>query len=316
MNQQFALRRNFNPRPPCGGRLQKQFVNNLIAAISIHAPRAGGDYPACCRGSSWPNHFNPRPPCGGRQRLVYLISLYHLNFNPRPPCGGRLAWPHLRLYSFHFNPRPPCGGRQRGLEYRERKIRFQSTPPVRGATGIMSCGVWVTGISIHAPRAGGDPAAFFIMSAHGAISIHAPRAGGDGACAAARLRLMHFNPRPPCGGRLLFRTVQRGIIQFQSTPPVRGATFPVRYMFLQYSRFQSTPPVRGATTATAPTGQARRYFNPRPPCGGRRIKYNNNDGRKNFNPRPPCGGRRGRPVTSPATKNFNPRPPCGGRPEI
>ncbi len=79
------------------------------------------------------------------------------------------------------------------------------------------------------------------------------------------------------------------------------------------------------------------YFNPRPPCGGRRpacslhpratrisihVPRVEDDGGENggvlsrvdFNPRPPCGGRqlREQPQDLPMT-DFNPRPPCGGR---
>ena len=35
---------HFNPRPPCGGRLKWQEAVNDANAISIHAPRAGGDW--------------------------------------------------------------------------------------------------------------------------------------------------------------------------------------------------------------------------------------------------------------------------------
>ena len=78
---------------------------------------------------------------------------------------------------------------------------FQSTPPVRGATFEPVLSVCRLGISIHAPRAGGD-SGFYNMDCmdgifqstppvRGAtlchselseaieISIHAPRAGGD-----------------------------------------------------------------------------------------------------------------------------------------
>ena len=33
----------FNPRPPRGGRLPRMFVTILLLVISIHAPREGGD---------------------------------------------------------------------------------------------------------------------------------------------------------------------------------------------------------------------------------------------------------------------------------
>ena len=34
---------DFNPRPPCGGRLCAELGINISDRISIHAPRAGGD---------------------------------------------------------------------------------------------------------------------------------------------------------------------------------------------------------------------------------------------------------------------------------
>ena len=59
--------------------------------------------------------------------------------------------------------------------------------------------------------------------------------------------------------------------EFQSTPPVWGATWspacPGRVQ-----RFQSTPPVWGATSPLVWSENSRSYFNPRPPCGGRRDK--------------------------------------------
>ena len=104
---------DFNPRPPCGGRL---YYSNFAANAE---------------------HFNPRPPCGGRLFPYDLVNAVSKNFNPRPPCGGRPlltatgrltrlfqstspVWrttlrtvrPHM-LYD-DFNPRPPCGGRHAG----------------------------------------------------------------------------------------------------------------------------------------------------------------------------------------------------------
>ena len=110
---------DFNPRPPCGGRLPR--------------PRAG---------SLWTN-FNPRPPCGGRHSrpsTFHVIELFQStppvrgatpratrslprtsNFNPRPPCGGRPAPWREGTRSRYFNPRPPCGGRPRGPHRPDRK---------------------------------------------------------------------------------------------------------------------------------------------------------------------------------------------------
>ena len=78
---------------------------------------------------------------------------------------------------------------------------FQSTPPARGATTYSQEQYDNPGISIHAPREGGDAERLSpIPSA--SISIHAPREGGD----------------------IRHSVVVRIQEAFQSTPPARGAT--------------------------------------------------------------------------------------------
>ena len=58
------------------------------------------------------------------------------------------------------------------------------------------------GISIHAPREGGD--GFYVISFRVVvISIHAPREGGDAIRRSLTAIKENFNPRPPRGGRLL-----------------------------------------------------------------------------------------------------------------
>ena len=59
----------------------------------------------------------------------------------------------------------------------------------------------------------------------GGISIHAPREGGDCSAAATRCSPAYFNPRPPRGGRLYAHDIELLVIRFQSTPPARGATY-------------------------------------------------------------------------------------------
>ena len=127
-----------------------------------------------------PKHFNPRPPRGGRPSRLSRQRWPTMNFNPRPPRGGR---------------RPINGNGIGG-------VLFQSTPPARGATTAATKQFCIIGISIHAPREGGDTKQFYIIGkgrifqstppARGAtsladfisknrgISIHAPREGGDG----------------------------------------------------------------------------------------------------------------------------------------
>ena len=79
-------------------------------------------------------------------------------------------------------------------------------------------------ISIHAPRAGSDGLQNHEAAARVAISIHAPRAGSD--CNTGAALFMFY--------------------EFQSTLPVRGATF-LYEADGEDAEFQSTLPVRGAT---------------------------------------------------------------------
>ncbi len=56
-----------------------------------------------------------------------------------------------------------------------------------------------------------------------------------------------------------------------------------------------------------------RYFNPLPPCGGRRRLQPHCLWQLYFNPLPPCGGRRDSAEVGKRGAYFNPLPPCGGR---
>ena len=100
-------------------------------------------------------------------------------------------------------------------------------------------------ISIHAPRVGSDTICT-ASSVSGHISIHAPRVGSDLWRCKCDCGNENFNPRSPCGERLLGGL--RGC-------PVEG--------------FQSTLPVWGATHTPLSRVIFASYFNPRSPCGER-----------------------------------------------
>ena len=214
--------RNFNPRSPCGERLERMVTHRDMA-----------------------QDFNPRSPCGERRQQDAPCK-GKIYFNPRSPCGERPA----RNAGYHsgncdFNPRSPCGERRAALTQGYAVLRFQSTLPVRGATVHISQPSYTNIISIHAPRAGSDYD-FGKSNIVEDISIHAPRAGSDMHGRAGRSPSRHFNPRSPCGERLAHSNCMASVIRFQSTLPVRGATI-AKCLLQSPGQFQSTLPVRGAT---------------------------------------------------------------------
>ena len=124
-----------------------------------------------------------------------------------------------------------------------------------------------------------------------------------------------FNPRPPCGGRRFGRGFFIALLYKISIHAPRAGGDSQHYINPEIvAEFQSTPPVRGATREKRPPPAGQAYFNPRPPCGGRRNNVRRRCPISHFNPRPPCGGRRpGLIRRTPCCRHFNPRPPCGGR---
>ena len=74
------------------------------------------------------------------------------------------------------------------------------------------------------------------------LTLHHTRRGEQ-----ARRVWTDFNPRPPRGGRQRPSTTAMRPLEFQSTPPARGATAALSPRGHLFCTFQSTPPARGAT---------------------------------------------------------------------
>ena len=137
--------------------------------------------------------------------------------------------------------------------------------------------------------------------------------GSDAEEAPEKLYSEDFNPRSPCGERLLFPAALVSCLLFQSTLPVWGATlFPhgqhgdksnfnprspcgERLVGLTALRkrltFQSTLPVWGATGYVCKSLIGCLDFNPRSPCGERLTAGKLLGQALYFNPRSPCGER-------------------------
>ena len=240
----------------------------METTISIHAPRAGSDLTGMSDPEKWIRFQSTLPVRGATSfsRAAFAGSCY---FNPRSPCGERRGAGRRirgnRLISIHA---PRAGSDIQKLAFLSDSLGFQSTLPVRGATQRQKNRWELFYISIHAPRAGSDDE---------------PRAG--------RGVPRDFNPRSPCGERPLSGRRWPRRWRFQSTLPVRGATFSSARLHLQ-AAISIHAPRAGSDPAHAGLRLAGRNFNPRSPCGERRaamvllIRSTHH-----FNPRSPCGER-------------------------
>ena len=100
---------HFNPRTPCGVRLEATKRHVAEQAFQSTHPLRGATTFYCKRSYLWHN-FNPRTPCGVRLMSAGLEAVQR-NFNPRTPCGVRPAGAEGALTALDFNPRTPCGVR-------------------------------------------------------------------------------------------------------------------------------------------------------------------------------------------------------------
>ena len=219
-----GLSGHFNPRAPCGARLDRLMeLREQIVEISTHAPLAGRD----SRGLKKPRRsgfisthaplagrdftldlsvtatgISTHAPLAGRDLQDAVLRCLHPDFNPRAPCGAR---PPRRSgctgAGHHFNPRAPCGARRGKMRDNVHPGEFQPTRPLRGATD--------------------DEVRRGVVEE---ISTHAPLAGRDGAAAIEAAGSAEFQPTRPLRGATQKKFSDFNGKVFQPTRPLRGAT--------------------------------------------------------------------------------------------
>ena len=154
--------------------------------------------------------------------ITNFLGLLH--FNPRPPRGGRLRLSTCEVQAQEISIHAPREGGDNKISTNTDNIAISIHAPREGGDFIRDCRKkYGDIISIHAPREGGDLVPFAFRKFF-VISIHAPREGGDPLRGFVHVRIMHFNPRPPRGGRHHHINDSAEWKKFQSTPPARGAT--------------------------------------------------------------------------------------------
>ena len=123
------------------------------------------------------------------------------------------------------------------------------------------------------------------------ISIHAPLAGSDQTQCLHNLCRRDFNPRSPCGERLLRRSFQDSFSLFQSTLPLRGAT-PIGFRLNPVEIISIHAPLAGSDTENHYHNCHCNISIHAPLAGSDYIALGSALESTNFNPRSPCGERR------------------------
>ena len=123
------------------------------------------------------------------------------------------------------------------------------------------------------------------------ISIHAPHAGSDRNGVGFTVDGGDFNPRSPCGERPLLERRGAVLQLFQSTLPMRGATFVVSDLFF-YVLISIHAPHAGSDVRAFFSSWASLISIHAPHAGSDCPGFSNIGFNQYFNPRSPCGERR------------------------
>ena len=166
-----------------------------------------------------------------------------------------------------FNPRSPCGERPTIDTTVTDGSIFQSTLPMRGATSRCRIKANDGAISIHAPHAGSDPTVEFSEEYFRFQSTLPMRGATQGAAQEGRDN-PDFNPRSPCGERLLLPSNPILTSYFNPRSPCgeRPGTVNASAGTVVISIHA---PHAGSDVKLSKPMLARLNFNPRSPCGER-----------------------------------------------
>ena len=124
------------------------------------------------------------------------------------------------------------------------------------------------------------------------ISIHAPHAGRDGVNIKIIDKLILFqSTRPMRGATFRLVTGSLKLMLFQSTRPMRGATSSETVPKRNTETFQSTRPMRGATATSVRVFSFSKFQSTRPMRGATSVFVCSVTLLADFNPRAPCGAR-------------------------
>ena len=280
--------------------------------ISIHAPRVGRDRRRWARMRHRRRFQSTRPVWGAtaigiQAARVEAISIHAPRVGRDPIAANPSTTAPISIHA------PRVGRDEHAVVIIRIHCPFQSTRPVWGATFFDHFDGECSSFQSTRPVWGATkspPNVPYVVH----ISIHAPRVGRDGVHGTGKLKSANFNPRAPCGARLMLLS-----------------------QFYTLTDISIHAPRVGRDRNGAPAPPPSRYFNPRAPCGARLYSASGVYSQTMISIHAPRVGRdlafdisRSSPAIFQSTRpvwgatrvaliqqygirNFNPRAPCGAR---
>ncbi len=177
----YLLRRQISIHVPrAGNDLLLAHIPALWIAISIHVPRVGND--AINLRQLTQVQISIHVPRVGNDDFAFAFCFLLTNFNPRSPCGERPSRTALKPSPLFISIHVPRVGN-------DHKWYIS--------------GIFAIIISIHVPRVGNDNNHKTEQPNLNKFQSTFPVWGTTGSCCRQSSRSNHFNPRSPCGERLL-----------------------------------------------------------------------------------------------------------------
>ena len=178
----------------------------------------------------------------------------------------------LRYSACHrtnFNPRSPCGERRSRRCSTDMRYTFQSTLPMRGATHDVAALVVVLLLfQSTLPMRGATRRAGIVPVAQATFQSTLPMRGATGATLAKVYEYSDFNPRSPCGERLVAYGAALGHKYFNPRSPC-GERPNHSTAACGHSPISIHAPHAGSDKYAPRLTTALSNFNPRSPCGER-----------------------------------------------
>ena len=166
--------------------------------ISIHAPREGGDI------------------------VIHILSRSQIISIHAPREGGDQTAKDADAATDISIHAPREGGDPKISKPTANSGKFQSTPPARGATFVYGCSAYFSGHFNPRPPRGGRPGWITGTASGLGISIHAPREGGDFCCFCSDFQIDSFQSTPPARGATLIGCIIGQLSSYFNPRPPRG----------------------------------------------------------------------------------------------